>query len=230
MANVQWLVKTNRSSFTVRPSPLNKMVKEGYPFVVGCILIALIFAFLSLWIGFYVWIGVAVFIALAFFMAYFFRDPERMISGEADIIVSPADGRVTRVEENENGKFVSIFLSPVDVHINRSPIAGKVRKVSYINGKKMPATSNQASLINERNSLTIEGEKITVICTQIAGIVARRIVCWKREGDSLSLGERFGLIKFSSRTDLQMPFNVDVLVKVDDKVKGGETIIGRIKG
>jgi phosphatidylserine decarboxylase len=205
------------------------MVKEGYPFIVGCILIALIFAFLSLWIGVYVWIGVALFVGLALFMAYFFRDPERTISGEDDIIVSPADGRVTRVEENENGKFVSIFLSPVDVHINRSPIAGKVSKVSYINGKKMPATSNNASLVNERNSLTIEGEKITVICTQIAGIVARRIVCWKNEGDSLSLGERFGLIKFSSRTDLQMPFNVDVLVKVDDKVKGGETIIGRIK-
>src|SRR5438128_537876 len=80
--------------------------------------------------------------------------------------VSPADGRVTRVEENENGKFVSIFLSPVDVHINRSPIAGKITKVDYIFGKKMPATSNNASLINERNSLTIEGEKITVICTQ----------------------------------------------------------------
>ena len=92
----------------------------------------------------------------------------------------------------------------------------------------MPATSNNASLVNERNSLTIEGDKITVVCTQIAGIVARRIVCWKGEGDALALGERFGLIKFSSRTDLQMPFNVDVMVKVDDKVKGGETIIGRI--
>lgn len=204
------------------------MVKEGYPFVVGSIVIALIFAFFYLSVGFNLWIGIFVFVLLALFMAYFFRDPERTISGEADIIVSPADGRVTRVEENENGKFVSIFLSPVDVHINRSPIAGKVTKVSYITGRKMPATSNQASLINERNALTIEGEKITVVCTQIAGIVARRIVCWKREGETLALGERFGLIKFSSRTDLQMPFNVDVTVKVDDKVKGGETIIGRI--
>ena len=89
--------------------------------------------------------------------------------------------------------------------------------------------SNNASLVNERNSLFIEGEKISVICTQIAGIVARRIVCWKNEGDHLTLGERFGLIKFSSRTDLQMPTNVDVLVKIDDKVKGGETIVARIK-
>jgi phosphatidylserine decarboxylase len=198
------------------------MVKEGYPFVIVPILIALAFAYFSLWIG------VVVFILLALFMAYFFRNPERKISDEDGIIVSPADGRVTRVEENENGKFVSIFLSPVDVHINRAPIAGKVTKIEYISGKKMPATSNQASIVNERNALTIEGEKITVVCTQIAGILARRIVCWKHEGESVELGERFGLIKFSSRTDLQMPFNVEVNVKVDDKVKGGETIIGKI--
>ena len=198
------------------------MVKEGYPFVIVPILIALVFAY------FYLWIGVVIFVLLALFMAYFFRDPQRTISDETDIIVSPADGRVTRVEENEDGKFVSIFLSPVDVHINRSPIAGRITKVSYISGKKMPATSNQASIINERNVLTIEGEKITVVCTQIAGILARRIVCWKSEGDQLALGERFGLIKFSSRTDLQMPPNVDVVVKVDDRVKGGETIIGKI--
>jgi phosphatidylserine decarboxylase len=205
------------------------MVKEGYPFVIGAFLIALVFAVIAIVLALpYLWTGAFIFVLLAAFMAYFFRDPQRIISDEADIIVSPADGRVTRVEENENGKFISIFLSPVDVHINRSPIAGTVTKVEYISGKKMPATSNDASIINERNALTIEGEKITVICTQIAGIVARRIVCWKKTGDQLSLGERFGLIKFSSRTDLQMPANVDVLVKVDDKVKGGETIIGKI--
>jgi len=200
------------------------MVKEGYPFVIIPVVIALAFAF------FQIWLGVAACILLALFMAFFFRNPNRIISNEANIVVSPADGRVTRVEENENGKFVSIFLSPIDVHINRSPIAGKITKVSYINGRKVPATRNEASIVNERNSLTIEGEKISVVCTQIAGILARRIVCWKREGESLELGERFGLIKFSSRTDLQMPLSVDVIVKVDDKVKGGETIIGRIKG
>ena len=206
------------------------MVKEGFPFVGFALLIAIVFAICAIALAIpLLWIGAIVFIALAIFMAYFFRDPPRTISDEADIIVSPADGRVTRVEENENGKFISIFLSPVDVHINRSPIAGKITKVDYVYGKKMPATSDNSSLINERNSLTIEGEKITVICTQIAGIVARRIVCWKKSGENLSLGEKFGLIKFSSRTDLQMPFNVDVLVKVDDKVKGGETIIGKIK-
>lgn len=205
------------------------MVKEAYPFVVIPALIAVVLMALAIWFGAPVYAVLAiVFFLLALFMAFFFRNPERTISGEADVIVSPADGRVTRVEENENGKFISIFLSPVDVHINRSPIAGTVTKVAYISGKKVPATRNDASIINERNSLTIQGEKITVTCTQIAGILARRIVCWKKEGDALGLGERFGLIKFSSRTDLQMPANVELLVKVDDRVKGGETVIGRI--
>ncbi len=198
------------------------MVKEGFPFVGIALFIAIIFAF------FQIWIGVAIFVFITLFMAYFFRNPHRNIPTEPNIIVSPADGRVTRVEENENGKFISIFLSPLDVHVNRSPIAGKITKVDYIFGKKMPATSNNASLVNERNSLLIEGEKIIVTVTQIAGIVARRIVCWNKAGDFLERGQLFGLIKFSSRTDLQMPSNVDVLVKIDDKVKGGETIIARI--
>lgn len=198
------------------------MVKEGYPFVGISLLIAMIFAFFQLWIG------VAIFGALTLFMVYFFRNPSRTIPTEPNIIVSPADGTVTRVEENEQGKFISIFLSPLDVHVNRSPIAGKVTKINYVFGKKMPATSNNASLVNERNSLLIEGEKIAVTVTQIAGIVARRIVCWSKEGDNLERGQLFGLIKFSSRTDLQMPANVEVLVKLDDKVKGGETIIARI--
>lgn len=206
------------------------MVKEGYPFVISTLLIAVFFGICAIALAYPpAWIGCGIFLFLTLFMAYFFRNPERTTPTDANIIVSPADGRVTRVEENENGKFVSIFLSPMDVHVNRSPISGKVSKVVYTQGRKMPATSNEASIINERNSLYIEGEKISVICTQIAGIVARRIVCWKKEGDVLSLGERFGLIKFSSRTDLQMPANVDVLVKIDDKVKGGETIIARIR-
>lgn len=198
------------------------MVKEGYPFVGIALLITIIFAF------FQIWIGVAIFGLLTLFMAYFFRNPTRTIPTEPNIIVAPADGRVTRIEDNEQGKLISIFLSPFDVHVNRSPIAGKVTKIDYVFGKKMPATSDNASLINERNSLLIEGEKITVVCTQIAGIVARRIVCWSKVGDYLERGQLFGLIKFSSRTDLQMPANVDVLVKVDDKVKGGETIVARI--
>jgi len=205
------------------------MVKEGIPFVLATLLLAAVFAFLYFWMGGIVFlIGLALFIFLTAFMAYFFRDPQRTIPSEANIIVSAADGRVTRVEERENGKFVSVFLSPLDVHINRAPIAGKITKVEYIVGKKNPATSDEASLVNERNSLTIEGEKMTVVCTQIAGIVARRIVCWSKTGDNLKLGEKFGLIKFSSRTDLLMPNEVEVLVKVGDRVKGGETIVARL--
>lgn len=205
------------------------MVKEGYPFLIIGSFIAITLFFSAGFFNFTPLVYLSIlFAGLTLFIAYFFRNPERTVPTEKDIIVSPADGRVTRVEENENGKFVSIFLSPLDVHVNRSPIAGKITEAVYTKGKKMPATSNTASIVNERNSLFIQGEKVSVVCTQIAGIVARRIVCWKKAGDSLGLGERFGLIKFSSRTDLQMPANVDVLVKVDDKVKGGETIIARI--
>lgn len=198
------------------------MAKEGFPFVLIPILLALVFGFLQMWPA------AALFAVLAAFMAYFFRDPERHVPAGADIIVSAADGRVTRVDEIEDGKIVSVFLSPLDVHINRSPIAGRIAKVEYIKGRKGPATTNQASFVNERNSLTIVGEKMTVVCTQIAGILARRIVCWKREGDDLELGQRFGLIKFGSRTDLLMPKDVEILVRIGDRVVGGETIIARL--
>lgn len=205
------------------------MVKEGIPFVLATFIIAVFFAFLYYWFdSVTALVGVLIFALLTVFMAYFFRDPQRNVPSEADIVVSAADGRVTRVEERENGKFVSVFLSPLDVHVNRAPIAGQIIKVEYIKGKKNPATSNEASLINERNSLTIEGAKMTVICTQIAGIVARRIVCWSKTGDNLALGEKFGLIKFSSRTDLLMPKEVEVLVKVGDRVVGGETVIAKL--
>lgn len=198
------------------------MAKEGFPFVIIPILLALLAGFFQLW-----WLA-ALFALLAGFMAYFFRDPHRRVPEEAGIIVSAADGRVTRVDEDERGKTVSVFLSPLDVHINRSPIAGTVTKVEYTRGRKAPATSDQASFTNERNSLTIENETLSVVCTQIAGIVARRIVCWSKQGDHLGLGERFGLIKFSSRTDLLLPHEAEVLVKVGDRVVGGETIIARV--
>lgn len=198
------------------------MVKEGFPFVLAPVLLAMLAAFFQ-W-----WLVAAIFVAVALFMAFFFRDPERRVPEDANVILSAADGRVTRIDEDENGKVVSVFLSPLDVHINRSPIAGRIVKVEYIKGRKGPATTNQASFVNERNSLTIEGENVTVVCTQIAGILARRIVCWKKQGDDLGLGQRFGLIKFSSRTDLLMPANVQLAVKLGDRVVGGETVIARL--
>jgi len=174
-----------------------------------------------------------VFAVLAAFMAYFFRDPRRQAPNDANVVVAPADGRVTRVRPVEGGErsatVVSIFLSPFDVHINRAPIAGEITDVSYTRGKFLMATNENASLVNEQNALTIEGEKITVVCKQIAGILARRIVCWKQAGERVALGERFGLIKFSSRTDILLPASVEILVTEGARVQGGTTIIGRIR-
>ncbi|MEQ1763599.1 MAG: phosphatidylserine decarboxylase [Pyrinomonadaceae bacterium] len=195
------------------------MVKEGLPFVIVPGLIAMLLAYFQVW-----WLAGA-FAALAVFMAYFFRDPYRESPEGEGLILAACDGTVTRIDDDENGKLVSVFMSPLDVHINRSPISGKVTKAEYIKGKKNPATSNQASLTNERNKITIEGDGITVSSTQIAGIVARRIVCWAKQGDELRQGEKYGLIKFSSRTDVAMPSNVQIQVKIGDHVKGGESVL-----
>ncbi|HEU0252967.1 MAG TPA: phosphatidylserine decarboxylase, partial [Pyrinomonadaceae bacterium] len=178
------------------------------------------------------WYVAVLLLVVALFMAYFFRDPKRVPPSDPDVVVSPADGRVTRIESSGQGSelptVISIFLSPLDVHINRSPIPGKIVDVLYSPGKFLMATNEKASLVNEQNALTIQGEKITVVCKQIAGILARRIVCWKAPGDSLGLGERFGMIKFSSRTDVLLPANVKVMVKEGERVRGGITVIGRI--
>ncbi|MEQ1643428.1 MAG: phosphatidylserine decarboxylase [Pyrinomonadaceae bacterium] len=195
------------------------MVREGIPFVLIPVVLAAAFALFGFWPA------TIVFAAVALFMMYFFRDPHRTVPTGEGLIVSAADGRVTRIEENGDTKLVSVFLSPLDVHINRSPIKGKIKQIDYIPGRKMPATSDEASLVNERNSLLIEGEGVTVTCTQIAGILARRIVCWPETGDNLARGQKFGLIKFSSRTDLTMPSSVELQVKVGDRVRGGETVI-----
>jgi phosphatidylserine decarboxylase len=198
------------------------MVKDGIPFVLIPLAVAVAAGFFQLWL-------LAIpFALLAAFMLYFFRDPHRETPTGPGLIISAADGRVTRIDSDADRKVVSVFLSPLDVHINRSPIAGTIKQISYIKGKKMPATSDEASLQNERNSLIIEGDNVTVTCTQIAGILARRIVCWPKEGDNLKRGQRFGLIKFGSRTDLSMPANVVVAVKVGDTVRGGETVIARL--
>jgi phosphatidylserine decarboxylase len=172
---------------------------------------------------------------LALFMAYFFRDPERASLAEQDIVVSPADGRVTRVarvipEDPQSPTVVSIFLSVFDVHVNRAPIAGEIVDVAYTKGRFMIATREEASVVNEQNALTIRGERMTIVCKQIAGVLARRIVCWKRRGERVALGERFGLIKFSSRTDLVLPPEVEVSVRVGDRVRGAVSIIGRLRG
>jgi phosphatidylserine decarboxylase len=200
-----------------------RIVKESIPYIVVPVLLAAAAAVLGFW-----WVA-AFLLLVTLFMAFFFRDPKRVPPADPDVVVSPADGKVTRIERaGSDSTVISIFLSPLDVHINRSPIPGKIVDVLYSPGKFLMATNEKASLVNEQNALTIQGEKITVVCKQIAGILARRIVCWKTEGDSLGLGERFGMIKFSSRTDVLLPANVRVTVKEGDRVRGGTTVIGRI--
>jgi phosphatidylserine decarboxylase len=200
-----------------------RIVKESIPYIVVPLLLAVGATALGFW-----WVA-AILLLLTLFMAFFFRDPKRVPPSDTDVVVSPADGKVTRIgPSGADSTVVSIFLSPLDVHINRSPIPGKIVDVLYSPGKFLMATNEKASLVNEQNALTIQGEKITVVCKQIAGILARRIVCWKAEGDSLGLGERFGMIKFSSRTDVLLPANVRVIVKEGDRVRGGTTVIGRI--
>lgn len=211
------------------------MAKDGIPWVLVPLLIALLSLAGALQYGLcFLYAAAGLFIFLATFMAYFFRDPEREIPTGPGLVVSPADGKVTRVQplvpdQADSPTLVSIFLSPLDVHINRAPVSGVVRETNYTKGKFLMATREDSSLLNEQNSLTIESENFTIVCKQIAGIVARRIVCWKTSGDTLQRGERFGLIKFSSRTDLIMPPEIDVTVSVGMRVKGGTTIIGRAR-
>jgi len=205
-----------------------RIAREGIIYIALPAVAALILALLGHW-----WFAL-IFVVLLVFMIYFFRDPEREPPADRDVIVSPADGRVTRVDriapdQADSPTLVSIFLSPLDVHVNRAPIAGRITDVSYTRGKFLMATDERASLVNEQNAVTIEGSGLVVVCKQIAGILARRIVCWKHENDEVALGERFGLIKFSSRTDLILPENVTVLVGAGDRVKGGSSIIGRIQ-
>jgi len=204
------------------------MVRDGIPFVVTPILLA------AIPVVFGYWLLARPFVAIAGFMVFFFRDPHRAVPTEPGIVVAPADGRVTIVrlaDGRENPEsLVSIFLSPLDVHVNRSPIGGEISEIAYKSGKFVMATREDARLLNEQNSLTIQRDGLTVRCTQIAGILARRIVCWKQTGDRVKCGERFGMIKFGSRTDLLLPANVDVIVREGMKVLGGVTIVGRIRG
>lgn len=204
------------------------MAREGLPYIIVPALLAIILFLTGLW-------PVALlFLLIAAFMAYFFRDPQRDVPLDENVIVSPADGRVTRISklapaDSQSPTVVSIFLSPLDVHINRAPVAGTISDMTYTKGKFLMATREEASLVNEQNAMTIKGAGVTIVCKQIAGILARRIVCWKQAGDSLALGERFGLIKFSSRTDLVLPPEVKVEVSEGERVRGGVSIIGRIK-
>ncbi|MGI8917450.1 MAG: phosphatidylserine decarboxylase family protein [Pyrinomonadaceae bacterium] len=209
------------------------IARDGLPYILIPAVVSLLLLALGYWYGVVYWYAAIPFVLVTAFMAYFFRDPRREPPQDQTAVVAPADGKVTRVsaiaDTADSPTLVSIFLSPLDVHINRAPIAGTVTNVSYTRGRFLMATDKNASLVNEQNALTIQGEKITVVCKQIAGILARRIICWKHAGEQVGLGERFGLIKFSSRTDVLLPAGVEVLVTEGMRVRGGTTVIGRIK-
>jgi len=169
-------------------------------------------------------------VALTVGVALFFRDPERIIPQTPETIVSPADGRVMEiVPENAQTQRISIFLSLWDVHINRAPYGGVVQSVVYTPGAFLAAYRQEASLVNEANTVTIAKHGREFIVKQIAGVLARRIVCRVRPGDTLEKGQRYGLIRFGSRTDLLLPATAEIAVQVGDVVRGGETILAFLK-
>ena len=203
------------------------MVRDGYYY--GAVLIAA--AALVAWLTRPSWAIVP--LVLAAFFLWFFRDPERVIPSEADAVVSPADGKVTSVAtvqvNGETFKNISIFLNVFNVHVNRSPVSGIVRGARYEHGKYLNAMNPACAEQNEQNTVTIEGEGHRVIFKQIAGLLARRIVFTKRVGDSVRRGERVGLIKFGSRTDVLLEPSAEVAVKVGDNVKGGSSILAFLR-
>ncbi|RKY56701.1 MAG: phosphatidylserine decarboxylase family protein [Candidatus Neomarinimicrobiota bacterium] len=175
------------------------------------------------------WISLILFI----FIVYFFRDPNRLVSNKDNVIVSPADGKIIAIENVDDGfvgkgKRISVFMSIFNVHINRVPFGGIVRKVNYEKGSFLAAYKSAASFENERSEISIESEGLKFTVTQIAGLIARRIVSYLSVGDSINKGDRYGMIMFGSRVDLVIPENVEIKVQLGDKVKGGETIIGEI--
>jgi len=186
-----------------------------------------VLAALSLIFGGPLWLTVLAAV-LAVYVGWFFRNPYRQIPEDPDVIVSPADGKVVAVRELEDGRrLVAIFLNIFNVHVNRSPIAGAVDSIEYAKGRFVSAYKDEASEVNERNRLTIRDGDFVVEVVQIAGLIARRIVCWARESQALAKGERFGLIKFGSRVDVILPANSEILVTEGQKVAGGSHALAR---
>jgi phosphatidylserine decarboxylase len=201
------------------------VAKEGWPFILGPAAAALGLTLLG-----HRRLAVPFWAASAASLG-FFRDPERAIPAVTHGVLAPADGRVTSVEDALDpfvgqSRRISIFLSPLDVHINRAPIGGLVTDIVYTPGRFVAAYDPSAGEVNERCAVRIQGDDARVTVVQIAGVVARRIVCRVGPGDKLEAGERFGMIRFGSRTDCYMPRGTDVRVKVGDRVIGGVTVVG----
>ena len=206
------------------------IVREGYPFIGAALLLAVFVGF----VGNPLW-AIAPLVLMLYF-AYFFRNPDRNINPAPDELVSPADGKVMDIVPIEYDDFlkgpgnkVIIFLSVFDVHVNRSPMEGMIKCQSYFCGRFKPAFKDSVGFENERHMIGIENDKLRITVTQIAGILARRIVSWVTLDDILNKGECYGLIRFGSCTEIVMPCNVEVLAKKGQKVVGGLSVIGRIK-
>ena len=205
------------------------VAKEGWPFIVPAFAAAAAaYYFAPMW-------AFAVLLMLAVFIVNFFRDPERAVPDDPDAVICPADGRVIKVEKVMDDRFtgkkalvVCVFMNVFNVHVNRAPVRGRIKEIRYNKGRFFPADKEKASLENEQNAVFIESEKGLVVANQIAGLVARRIVCRKKVGDELEKGERFGLIRFGSRVDVFMPAAAVASVKVGDKVKAGSSVLGRL--
>jgi phosphatidylserine decarboxylase len=204
---------------------LGSMVREGYYFGLPPLLLGGI-AFLAHWP-----IAGILLLCLAAFVFYFFRDPERVIPADPCAVVSPADGRVLVLTDEDNagrpGKRISIFLAIWNVHVNRSPEAGRISKMDYRPGKFLAAMRAQASFENEQNVISLSTASGEMVFKQIAGLIARRVVCWKKQGDAVARGERIGLVRFGSRVDLWVPRGVEILVALGDNVKGGSSVLAR---
>jgi phosphatidylserine decarboxylase len=200
------------------------MVRDAYKFVVPVLAVGVLFALLK-----YPY-PAAFFILLSIYISYFFRNPKRIIPAGERLVISPADGKVVKIHKDpvSGDQTVSIFLNIFNVHVNRSPIAGELKHLEYKRGKFKPAFEDEASRVNEQNILTICGDGVQVTVRQIAGLIARRVVCWKKPGSRLERGELFGLIRFGSRVDVVAPANVKIVAKIGEKVKGGTSILGEI--
>ena len=204
------------------------MAKEGIPYIILFLAPAVAFIVLG-W-----WVAAAICLLLTAFMTFFFRDPKRDCPTDEMLVVSPADGRVVTVapvdpSTKDSAVQISIFLSPLDVHINRCPIAGEIVDVVYKPGAFHVASREIASVENEQNVVTVQGRHVTIVFRQIAGLLARRVVFWKKSGDRVGLGERVGLMKFSSRMDVLLPAEVEVITRKGDRVVGGVSVIGRVR-
>lgn len=199
------------------------MVKEGYYFGIPPLMLG-VCAFALRW-----WIPGAILFGLAAFVFYFFRDPERAIPSDPNTVVSPGDGRVVVIADEENagrpGTRISIFLAVWNVHVNRSPLAGTISKLTYLPGKFLAAWDPKASTQNEQNVFTLTTPGGDIEFKQIAGLIARRVVSWKKQGESVARGERVGLVRFGSRVDIWLPRNAQISVKVGETVHGGSSVL-----